>query len=77
MSLIIWCIIIGTLLLFGIIFTNLFFFLLSIILFFVSFIYSEYKINNSEKGRKQYYIKKEKQKKIEKEFGIIEYWEDK
>ena len=37
----------------------------------------EFQCYNTPKGRKQARKEYENQKKIEKEFGTIEYWEDK
>lgn len=72
-----WVISIASCILYGIMVCSPILCLIGILLVVVPFIVGGYYNSTTPKGRIQKRREYNKQKKIEKEFGIIEYWEDK
>lgn len=72
-----WILIMAVFISIGLLACNLFLFVLGFLLLFIPFAYGDYKYSQTPKGKKENIKKYEKQRKIEEEFGIIEYWENK
>lgn len=72
-----WIIGVGFFISFGLCFSQPYIFFFGVLLLFIPMIIAEWKRNGTPTGREQARRNKQRQKKIEKEFGLIEYWEEK
>ena len=72
-----WVIVVAVFIVFGVSITSPVIFLIGILLLVVPFIIGECKKSKTSKGRREKYNNRKIQEEIEREFGLIEYWEDK
>ena len=72
-----WIFVIAFCIVGGLTICNPILFLIGVLLIAVPFVIGDFHNSNTLKGRVQKRREYNRQKKIEKEFGTIEYWEDK
>ena len=75
--LLLWIVVTAMFIVLGVCVTSPILFIIGILLLFVPLFVGDYRNSQTPRGKAQNHKAREKQKKIEKEFGLIEYWEDK